>query len=66
MTANRFCNGATRRDFIRIGTAGAFGLGLNLPSILQAQLRATERGQPTRLAVRWTTGPCIARRGRAS
>src|SRR5471032_3347977 len=48
MTANRFCNGVTRRDFVRIGTAGVFGLGLNLPTILQAQERARAAGQSPR------------------
>jgi hypothetical protein len=48
MTAKRFCNGVTRRDFIHLGAAGAFGLGLNLPTILQAQEHAAARGQETR------------------
>ena len=48
MNAKPFCNGLTRRDFIQLGAAGAFGLGLNLPTILQAQERAGQRGQPTR------------------
>ncbi len=48
MTAKRFCNGVTRRDFIHLGAAGAFGFGLNLPTILQAQERASARGQETR------------------
>ncbi len=48
MPANRLCNGVNRRDFIHLGVAGAFGLGLNLPSLLQAQERARARGQETR------------------
>lgn len=48
MTANRFCNGINRRDFIHLGAAGAFGLGLNLPTILQAQERARANGIETR------------------
>jgi hypothetical protein len=44
----RFCNGLARRDFIRLGAVGAFGLGLNLPSILQAQERTAARGETTR------------------
>jgi len=48
MTMNRYCNGVTRRDFIHLGAAGAFGVGLNLPTILQAQERARAAGQPTR------------------
>ncbi len=48
MTANRLCNGINRRDFIHMGAAGAFGLGLNLPTILQAQERARANGHETR------------------
>ena len=48
MTAKPFCNGVTRRDFIHLGGAGVFGMGLNLPTILQAQERAAARGQTTR------------------
>src|SRR5450755_196096 len=48
MNARRFCNGVTRRDFIHLGAASAFGLGLNLPTILQAQERAAARGRETR------------------
>jgi hypothetical protein len=48
MTTNRLCNGVTRRDFIRLGAAGVFGLGLNLPTILHAQERARAAGQATR------------------
>ena len=43
-----FCNGVTRRDFIHMGAAGVFGMGLTLPQILQAQERAAQRGQTTR------------------
>jgi hypothetical protein len=48
MTTRRFCNGVTRRDFIHLGAAGVFGLGLNLPTILHAQERARARGQESR------------------
>jgi hypothetical protein len=48
MATNRFCNGVTRRDFIHLGAAGAFGLGLTLPTILQAQERARAAGRATR------------------
>jgi uncharacterized protein (DUF1501 family) len=34
---SRFCDGLARRDFLRIGTAGAFGMGLTLPRLLAAQ-----------------------------
>jgi len=37
MTAKPFCNGVTRRDFIHLGTASLFGLGLNVPTLLRAQ-----------------------------
>jgi hypothetical protein len=48
MTKKRFCNGVTRRDFIHVGAAGIFGMGLTLPKLLQAQERAAARGQTTR------------------
>src|SRR5437660_3414752 len=48
MTMKRYCNGATRRDFLHLGAAGLFGMGLNLPTLLRADQTATERGQPTR------------------
>ena len=41
MTATRFCNGVTRRDFIHLGTASLFGLGLNVPTLLRAQERTS-------------------------
>src|SRR5262245_64440559 len=36
---NTFCDGIHRRDFLRLGTAGLFGMGLTLPHILQAAER---------------------------
>ena len=48
MAAKQLCNGVTRRDFIHMGAAGVFGMGLTLPQILQAQERAAQRGQTTR------------------
>src|SRR5579863_8075699 len=48
MRVNRFCNGVSRRDFIHVGTASLFGLGLNLPTLLQAQERAASPGQSPR------------------
>src|SRR5713226_3656679 len=48
MTIKRLCNGVTRRDFVHLGTAGIFGMGLTLPQILQAQERAAAQGQTTR------------------
>src|SRR5262245_1548626 len=40
MKRSTFCDGLARRDFLRIGSAGLFGLGLTLPGILEAQARA--------------------------
>src|SRR5258708_35052332 len=48
MTATPLCNGVTRRDVIRLGTASVFGMGFGLPAILQAQERAAARGQSPR------------------
>jgi uncharacterized protein (DUF1501 family) len=39
---HRFCDGLARRDFLRIGTAGLFGL--TLPALLARQARAAEKG----------------------
>ena len=39
--------GATRRDFLRLGTAGLFGMGITLPGLLQCQARAAEQGRAT-------------------
>ena len=41
----RFCDGVARRDFLRLGTAGVFGLGLTLPDLLAAGPR--RRGRQT-------------------
>jgi hypothetical protein len=38
--ARSFCDGVARRDFLRVGTAGLFGLNLTLPALLEAQARA--------------------------
>ncbi len=38
-----FCDGLARRDFLRVGTAGLFGL--SLPALLERQARAAEKGQ---------------------
>src|SRR5438105_13966781 len=43
-----FCDGLLRRDFLRLGTAGLFGMGLTLPGLLELQAHATERGRSTR------------------
>lgn len=35
-----FCDGIARRDFLRVGTAGLFGMGLTLPGLLQRSAQA--------------------------
>ena len=46
--SKQFCDGVTRREMLRVGSAGAFGFGLSLSQILQQQsLRAAE-GKKTR------------------
>ena len=44
----RFCDGIVRRDFLRLGTAGVFGMGLTLPELLARRARAAEAGKPTK------------------
>ena len=44
MTVRRFCDGIGRRDVLRVGAAGLFGLGLTLPQLLELQARAAARG----------------------
>ena len=44
----KFCDGLARRDFLRLGTASVFGLGLTLPELLSRQARAAEAGKPTK------------------
>jgi uncharacterized protein (DUF1501 family) len=52
MRGRRFCDGIARRDFLRLGSAGLFGMGLTLPGLLELQARAAERGtQPTDVAL---------------
>jgi uncharacterized protein (DUF1501 family) len=50
MTArnSRFCDGLVRRDFLRLGAAGLFGVGLTLPDLLQCRALAADHGTPTR------------------
>src|SRR5579864_4600308 len=38
-----FCDGIRRRDFLRLGSAGMFGMGLTLPALLEAQARGAGR-----------------------
>jgi uncharacterized protein (DUF1501 family) len=42
-TQSTFCDGLIRRDVLRLGVAGVFGLGLTLPKLL-----ATEHGKQTK------------------
>jgi uncharacterized protein (DUF1501 family) len=44
MSRSNFCDGLARRDFLRLGTAGVFGLGLSLPELLARRAAASERG----------------------
>ena len=44
MTARRFCDGLRRRDVLRVGAAGLFGMGLTLPRLLRLQARAAAQG----------------------
>src|SRR5438132_1480614 len=43
---SRFCDGIQRRDFLRLGTAGLFGL--SLPALLERQARAADKGHTTK------------------
>ena len=38
----RQCDGVERRDVLRIGTAGVFGMGFSLPYLLERQARAAD------------------------
>jgi len=42
MRTQTFCDGIRRRDLLRVGTAGLFGIGLPLSQILERQTRASE------------------------
>lgn len=44
--ATRFCDGIRRRDFLRVGTAGLFGL--TLPRLLELQARGATQGSQAR------------------
>jgi uncharacterized protein (DUF1501 family) len=41
-----FCDGLTRRDCLRVGASGLFGV--TLPGLLEWQARAAEQGKPTK------------------
>ena len=48
MTQQRFCDGIRRRDMLRFGAAGAFGMGLTLPSLLEHEARLKASGADTK------------------
>src|SRR6476619_3144836 len=48
MATRAFCDRIQRRDFMRLGTAGLFGMGLTLPNLLARQARAAAAGQSPR------------------
>src|SRR5438105_10162331 len=43
-----FCDGLSRRDFLQLGSAGLFGMGLTLPAILEGRAQAASQGRRTR------------------
>lgn len=45
---NSFCDGLARRDILRVGVAGLFGMGLPLAEILSRETRAAEEGSTPR------------------
>lgn len=51
---SRNCAGITRRDFVRVGALGAFGL--SLPSLLQAEARAGESTKDVNVILIWLDG----------
>jgi uncharacterized protein (DUF1501 family) len=48
MTTKFFCDGIERRDFLRLGTAGLFGMGITLPGLLSIEAQASLLRQPRR------------------
>ena len=42
-----FCDGTSRRDMLRYGAAGLFGMGVTLPQLLQQKAIAAEKGKST-------------------
>src|SRR5438874_11119588 len=44
----RFCDGLSRRDFLHLGSAGLFGMGLTLPALLEGRARAAVEGRSPR------------------
>jgi uncharacterized protein (DUF1501 family) len=48
MGTGLFCDGVRRRDFLRLGSAGLFGMGLTLPGLLEMQARAAGQARSDR------------------
>ena len=48
MSNQRFCDGIRRRDMLRFGAAGAFGMGITLPSLLEHEARLKANGVETK------------------
>jgi uncharacterized protein (DUF1501 family) len=48
MSSRRICDGHSRRDFLRVGSAGLFGAALTLPDLLAPQARARDLGHSQR------------------
>jgi uncharacterized protein (DUF1501 family) len=46
--SSRFCDGISRRDFLHLGSAGLFGMGLTLPGLLEGRARAAGAGRSSR------------------
>ncbi|HUG68764.1 MAG TPA: DUF1501 domain-containing protein [Pirellulaceae bacterium] len=45
---NQFCDGIQRRDLLRVGAAGLFGMGVSLPQIIARRAAAAEAGAPAK------------------
>ncbi|MBC8353390.1 MAG: DUF1501 domain-containing protein [Planctomycetes bacterium] len=48
MMKNQFCDGIQRRDVLRLGAAGLFGMGVSLPQIMAQRAQAAEAGVPAK------------------
>src|SRR5262249_3970695 len=48
MGGRTFCDSVSRRDLLRLGTAGLFCTALTLPGLLEGQARAAAGGGPAR------------------
>lgn len=52
--SNRSCDGVTRRDFLRVGSLSAFGLGLS--DLLRARASASTKAQEVSCILLWLQG----------